>query len=122
VPRHRSEYAARWLSNRSTLARRKDKVTFADKALRCRECEADFSFTAGEQAFFAEKGLVNEPQRCPDCRAVRRRERLGREPRAMHAVVCATCGAVASVPFLPRYDRPGYCASCFEQVRVGAEV
>jgi CxxC-x17-CxxC domain-containing protein len=98
-----------------------DKVTFADKGLSCRECSVDFVFTAGEQAFFAEKGLMNEPQRCPECRAARRRERLGREPREMHAVVCAACGVQTTVPFLPRYDRPVYCSSCFERVRVGAE-
>ena len=97
------------------------KVTFADKGLNCRECSVDFVFTAGEQAFFAEKGLMNEPQRCPECRAARRRERLGREPREMHAVVCAACGVQTTVPFLPRYDRPVYCSTCFERVRVGAE-
>ena len=96
-------------------------MTFADKGLSCRECSVDFIFTAGEQAFFAEKGLMNEPQRCPECRATRRRERLGREPREMHAVVCAACGVQTTVPFLPRYDRPVYCSTCFERVRVGAE-
>jgi hypothetical protein len=39
-------------------------VSFVDKPLKCRECGADFVFTAGEQAFFAEKGLMNDPQRC----------------------------------------------------------
>jgi CxxC-x17-CxxC domain-containing protein len=97
------------------------EVTFADKGLTCRECGTGFVFTAGEQSFFAEKGLMNEPQRCPECRAVRRRERLGREPREMHAVVCAACGVQTTVPFLPRYDRPVYCSTCFERVRVGAE-
>ena len=97
-------------------------MNFLDKSLKCRECEIDFIFTAGEQAFFAEKGLMNDPQRCPECRAVRRRERLGREPREMHEVVCAACGVNTTVPFLPRYDRPVYCSTCFERVRVGAEV
>lgn len=92
-------------------------MTFADRTLKCRECSADFVFTAGEQAFFAEKGLLNEPQRCPNCRATRRRERMGREPREMHPVVCASCGAQTTVPFLPRYDRPVYCSACFERVR-----
>ena len=52
-------------------------MTFADRTLRCRDCGVDFVFTAGEQAFFAEKGLLNEPQRCPGCRAAKRRERAG---------------------------------------------
>jgi CxxC-x17-CxxC domain-containing protein len=96
-------------------------VDFVDKSLTCRECGASFVFTAGEQAFFAEKGLLNEPQRCPACRAARRRERLGREPREAHPVVCAACGVQTTVPFVPRYDRPVYCSACFERVRVQAQ-
>ncbi len=96
-------------------------MSFLDKSLKCRDCGVDFVFTAGEQAFFAEKGLMNDPQRCPECRAVRRRERLGREPREMHEVVCAACGVTTTVPFLPRYDRPVYCSTCFDRVRVEAQ-
>ena len=93
-------------------------MNFADRTLKCRECGADFVFTAGEQAFFAEKGLMNDPQRCPSCRANRRRERTGGGvAREMHAVVCAQCGTNTTVPFLPRLDRPVYCSNCFDQVR-----
>jgi CxxC-x17-CxxC domain-containing protein len=92
-------------------------VSFADKTLQCRDCAQQFVFTVGEQEFFAEKGLMNEPQRCPGCRAARRRERSGRDSREMHAVVCAQCGADAMVPFIPRNDRPVYCSSCFDQAR-----
>jgi len=95
-------------------------VNFADRTLKCRECGDDFVFTSGEQAFFAEKGLINDPQRCTTCRAVRRRERSGGGAREMHEVVCAQCGANTTVPFLPRLERPVYCSSCFEQVRAGA--
>jgi CxxC-x17-CxxC domain-containing protein len=95
-------------------------VNVADRTLKCRECEVDFVFTAGEQAFFAEKGLLNEPQRCPSCRAARRRERAGGGGREMHAVVCAQCGTSTTVPFLPRLDRPVYCSNCFDQVRTRA--
>ncbi|MEP7041366.1 MAG: zinc-ribbon domain-containing protein, partial [Chloroflexota bacterium] len=38
---------------------------YADKTISCRDCGMDFVFSAGEQQFYAEKGLVNEPQRCP---------------------------------------------------------
>ena len=34
---------------------------FEDKTLKCKECGADFIFTAGEQEFYAEKGFQNEP-------------------------------------------------------------
>lgn len=96
-------------------------MSYTDKALVCRECGRAFVFTAGEQAFFAEKGLVHQPQRCPECRAVRRRERLGLQPRELHTAVCAACGAQTTVPFLPRYQRPVYCSACFERVRVAAQ-
>jgi CxxC-x17-CxxC domain-containing protein len=96
-------------------------LSFADKTLACRECGGDFTFSVGEQEFYAEKGLLNEPQRCPDCRAQRRRERSGSDRREMHEVVCAGCGGTASVPFLPRNDKPVYCSTCFaERNTVGA--
>ena len=41
---------------------------FEDKTLKCKECGAEFVFTAGEQEFYAEKGFQNEPQRCKACR------------------------------------------------------
>ena len=44
-------------------------MTYTDKTLTCRDCGNPFTFTEGEQAFFAEKGFTNEPGRCPECRA-----------------------------------------------------
>ena len=90
-------------------------MSLADKTLTCRECGAEFTFSVGEQEFYAEKGLMNEPQRCPDCRAQRRRQRSGAEGREMHEVVCAGCGGPALVPFIPRNDRPVYCSTCFAE-------
>lgn len=46
-----------------------------DKTLTCRDCGQAFVFTAGEQAFYAQKGFTNEPTRCPDCRSQRKRSR-----------------------------------------------
>jgi len=46
-----------------------------DKTLTCRDCGADYVFTEGEQAFYAEKGFTNEPVRCPDCRRARKNQR-----------------------------------------------
>ena len=100
-------------------------MNFTDKTLKCRECGKDFVFTAGEQEFYQQKGLMNEPQRCPDCRAARRASgglggRVGgeRQPREMHKVICAECGTETEVPFLPKNDRPVYCSSCYDKVRV----
>lgn len=103
-------------------------MSFVDKTLRCRECGRDFVFTAGEQEFYQLKGLLNEPARCPECRALRKTQRMGqdgpgggrdgaRAAREMHPAVCAECGAQTLVPFLPRGDKPVYCSTCFDRVR-----
>ena len=92
---------------------------YADRNLNCRDCGEAFIFSSGEQRFFAEKGLTNEPQRCPTCRAAAKRARTGVGPREYHAAVCGSCGNQAMVPFAPRADKPVYCSSCFDKVRAG---
>lgn len=47
----------------------------ADKTLLCKDCNAEFIFTEGEQQFYQEKGFENEPQRCPECRKARKAAR-----------------------------------------------
>ncbi len=49
-------------------------MSVGDKTLVCRDCGENFTFTAGEQAFYLERGFV-EPARCPNCRASRRQSR-----------------------------------------------
>jgi CxxC-x17-CxxC domain-containing protein len=88
--------------------------------LTCRDCGESFVFSAGEQQFFATKGLVNDPQRCPSCRSVAKHARTTSAPsgsREYHAAVCNSCGGQAVVPFAPRSDRPVYCSTCFDKVR-----
>ena len=106
-----------------------------DKALVCRDCGASFTFTAGEQAFYASRGLMNEPGRCASCRSARKAggggspfgdgyvhygpfaSFSGRTPRQMHPAVCAECNQMTEVPFLPKGDRPVYCSDCFSNIR-----
>jgi CxxC-x17-CxxC domain-containing protein len=90
-------------------------MSFVDRTLTCKDCGVTFVFSAREQEFYATKGFVNLPARCPDCREVRKRERRG--PREMHPVVCARCGAATEVPFLPTGIKPVYCRECFEAVK-----
>ncbi len=94
---------------------------FEDKVLVCRDCGAEFVFTAGEQQFYAEKGFQNEPQRCKICRdakkATRGGERSERGEREMFDAVCAACGAPTRIPFKPKNDRPVYCSACFQARR-----
>jgi CxxC-x17-CxxC domain-containing protein len=100
-----------------------------DKTLTCNDCGQEFTFTASEQEFFAQKGF-NNPSRCPSCRAARKAAREGGssygssyggggssygEPRQMYPAVCAQCGKDTEVPFQPRGDRPVYCSDCFKE-------
>lgn len=52
---------------------------YEDITLTCKDCGAEFVFTAGEQQFYAEKGFTNEPQRCPACRKVRKEARRNQQ-------------------------------------------
>ena len=88
---------------------------YEDKTLICKECGAEFIFTAGEQEFYAEKGFVNEPQRCKSCRDARKS--AAKPDREMHVAICANCGKEAKVPCKPREDRPVYCSECFASMR-----
>jgi CxxC-x17-CxxC domain-containing protein len=49
---------------------------FSDKTLVCRDCGKEFTFSTGEQEFYATRGF-SEPTRCPDCRAARKTGRGG---------------------------------------------
>jgi CxxC-x17-CxxC domain-containing protein len=105
---------------------------YSDETLNCVDCSAPFTFTTGEQEFFASKGFTNKPNRCPDCRSARKAQRGAgggggggssyagsggggsRPAREMFEVTCSNCGGKASVPFQPRGDKPVYCRDCFQ--------
>jgi CxxC-x17-CxxC domain-containing protein len=97
-----------------------------DETLRCRDCGRDFTFTAGEQKFFEERGLMHKPARCPECRQARKNGMGGssysgeRAPRQMFTATCSNCGQEAQVPFQPRGDKPVYCSDCFQQMGGGS--
>lgn len=46
-----------------------------DRILKCKDCGEQFTFTTGEQEFYAEKGFQNDPVRCAGCRRARKKER-----------------------------------------------
>jgi CxxC-x17-CxxC domain-containing protein len=92
-------------------------MPFQDKTLKCRDCGADFVWTASEQEFYQQKGFDNPPARCPSCRAARKQQRFGNQGRKMYDAVCAKCGKPTQVPFQPKEGRPVYCSDCFRQMR-----
>jgi CxxC-x17-CxxC domain-containing protein len=47
-------------------------ATHQDKSMTCSDCGTEFVFTAGEQAFFEERGLTHPPTRCKSCRDARK--------------------------------------------------
>lgn len=65
---------------------------YEDKTLVCKDCGKEFTFSAGEQEFYAEKGFENEPQRCKECRQARRTVCV--KTRRMYEIVCASCDKV----------------------------
>jgi len=110
----------------------------ADTTLTCRDCGQAFTFTSGEQDFYASRGF-SEPTRCADCRAARKSQRDGGSygnygssssssygggyssgsrgggQREMFSATCSSCGKEAQVPFQPSGDKPVYCSDCFQQ-------
>ena len=99
-----------------------------DKSITCVDCGEEFLFTAGEQAFYRERGLTNEPTRCKSCREKRKATRggpggggggggggasYGRSDKQMYAAICSNCGRETEVPFMPTAGRPVLCRDCF---------
>lgn len=85
---------------------------YEDKTLICKDCGNEFIFTAGEQEFYALKGFENDPVRCKDCRTAKKNSQ--KQSREMYEIICAGCGKVDKVPFLPKNDKPVYCSECFK--------
>jgi CxxC-x17-CxxC domain-containing protein len=101
---------------------------FDDRSIKCVDCGENFIWTAGEQVFFHDKGLKNEPKRCKGCKQAKN-ERLaaiaaaqssGVRQRIEVSVQCAQCGQQTTVPFYPSQGRPVYCRACFLAARGAA--
>ena len=97
--------------------------TYTDKTLNCVDCGTEFSFTASDQQFYADRQF-SEPRRCPACRAAKKAARgessggysngggyssggggygggYSDQPREMFTTTCDSCGKEARVPFRP---------------------
>lgn len=93
-------------------------MTYVDRVLSCRDCQADFIYSADEQEFFALKNLKNEPARCPNCRVTRKMQREGRNSDECAEVPCDDCGVITRVPFKPTGIKPVFCRYCLQKQRI----
>jgi hypothetical protein len=57
-----------------------------DTTLTCRDCGQAFTFTSGEQDFYASRGF-SEPSRCADCRAARKHNARAADPQQLRLIV-----------------------------------
>jgi CxxC-x17-CxxC domain-containing protein len=84
---------------------------YEDEKLICEECGSEFIFSAGEQEFYAEKGLTNKPKRCTECRKARKQNKK----RKLFDAVCSNCGTETKVPFKPIEGKDVFCQECFKK-------
>ncbi|HEY9899459.1 MAG TPA: zinc-ribbon domain containing protein [Pantanalinema sp.] len=92
-----------------------------DKMITCRDCSGQFTFTVGEQEFYAQKGYTNDPQRCPSCRSARKAATGGtsmgaRPQRELFPAQCGECGVDTKVPFRPTQGKPVFCSDCYRKM------
>ncbi|MBA2558085.1 MAG: zinc-ribbon domain containing protein [Chloroflexi bacterium] len=48
---------------------------YTDRTLNCVDCGQEFTFTSGEQEFYAQRGFTEQPKRCAACRAAKKAQR-----------------------------------------------
>ena len=104
----------------------------SDKTLTCRDCGQEFTFTAGEQAFYQERGF-SEPQRCPACRsraqgrsassaaattAAATAAAAGATPPAGTAAAAGIGGGGGGYSSGPRQMYPAVCSNCGKETEV----
>src|SRR4051812_18635588 len=101
-----------------------------DKTLTCADCGQEFTFTASEQDFYAERGFT-EPRRCPSCRAARKAQRGDSGSSSYSSGAGSYSGGSYSsgggsrssgggygAPRGPREMFPATCSSCGQETEV----
>ena len=107
--------------DRADQVRIEQASDYQDRSITCVDCTEEFTWTVGEQVFFHDKGLKNEPKRCKPCKqakndrlaAISLAQSAGVKQRIEVTVMCAQCHEETTVPFYPSQGRPVYCRACF---------
>ena len=90
-----------------------------DKTLTCADCGQDFTFTASEQQFYADRQF-SEPRRCATCRAVRKAARGGAGNGGSsygNGGYSSGGGGYDRAPREMFSAKPVYCSDCFSSQR-----
>ncbi len=93
-------------------------MALEDKTLNCKECSKEFVWSAGEQQFYADKGLQNPPGRCPECRRAKK-EQKANQPKTV--ITCKNCGKQDEVPFKPNNPDDVLCGECWKKERLSGQ-
>lgn len=98
-------------------------MEYQDKTLTCRDCGAQFVFTAREQQFYADKGFTNAPVRCQNCRLKKKqaggqgnaagRAATASADRQLYTIRCKKCGKEGKMATEPRDPNDVLCSDCF---------
>lgn len=110
-------------TNGNGLAKTNDDIQ--DAQLKCIDCAEDFTWTAGEQSFYRDKGLENPPKRCKPCKKakthrldmIEKAKLTGKRHVIEVRTQCAKCREQTTVPFYPSQGKPVYCRSCFLEMK-----
>ena len=83
-----------------------------DKVLVCRSCQNEFAWSAREQAYYAKRGLMKQPQKCSACREKANKLRDSN----MFYVHCGLCEKDAAMLTPPPKDQVALCRDCVEKL------
>lgn len=94
---------------------------FRDLIIGCIDCGESFIWLAGEQEFYRDKGLLNPPKRCKECKQAKNKRirtvltsrETGIRQKIEVEVFCDECSVRTTVPFYPSENRPVLCRSCY---------
>eukprot|EP01050_Picozoa_sp_SAG11_P031676 SAG11_NODE_9947_length_867_cov_0.886719_1_plen_131_part_00 len=76
-----------------------------DKQLICRDCKQGFTWTAGQQTWYLEKGLTNPPGRCKPC--IEKAPKKAVPPVAAGAAAAAAAAAYSATAAYGAYGYAG---------------